>query len=338
MIPTLILHGTPFERGRQHGERFRTEIARVIAAARAEHGPAAYGAARGQAAAARPAIEAHAPDVAAELDGIAAGADADPIDVLLRSGFELFGLPAVSGCSAIAACGSEGALVAQNWDAPLSFARELVLFLHFGPEGFEQAIIASYGGLCWVGCNRHGLAFVNNDLMLSAKATGLPSQIVRRLILAQESVSPAIAQLQALPHMGGRSYLMGDASGAVAGVEVSARFGARVYQNDSPVLHTNHALDPDIRNDEAEDVLMRTYPSSRHRLDVLERRYSGEATVASIGTLLADRDGYPDAVAKACSAAESTATLFSVIFDCAGHALHLAAGAPADHAYQKLAW
>jgi len=138
--------------------------------------------------------------------------------------------------------------------------------------------------------------------------------------------------------MGGRSYLLGDASGAVAGVEVSARFGARLRPDGGPVLHTNHALDPEIRKDEDEHVLMQTYPSSRHRLDVLKRRSAGETSVAAIGALLSDREGYPDAVSKACSAGESTATLFSVIFDCAARCLHLCPGAPADHAYQKLAW
>ena len=41
-IPVVILHGTPFERGRQHGLRFRGEIANAIAAARAAHDQLAY--------------------------------------------------------------------------------------------------------------------------------------------------------------------------------------------------------------------------------------------------------------------------------------------------------
>ena len=224
VIPVITLHGTPFERGRQHGTRFRAEIAAALAAARTERSAASYEAARRQAAATLPLIEQRAPAIAAELNGIAAGAGSDPIDVLLRSGFELFGVPAIAGCSAIAVGTPDGALVAQNWDAPLSFAPGLVLFLHFGPDGFEQAIIASYGGLCWVGCNRHGLAFVNNDLMLATTVPGLPSQVVRRLILREESVPAALDLLRALPHMAGRSYLLGDAAGAVAGVEVA---GAR---------------------------------------------------------------------------------------------------------------
>jgi isopenicillin-N N-acyltransferase-like protein len=245
-IPVVMLQGTPFDRGRQHGQRFSREIAYAIAAARTQHGTPAYEAARREASAAFPAIEGRAPDVAAELQGIAEGSRCDPLEILLRSGFEFFAAAPMSGCSAIAVATPQGALVAQNWDAPPAVASELTLFLHFGSEGFEQAIIASHGGLGWVGCNRHGLAFVNNDLMMASNASGLPSQIVRRLILGERSVAAALAQMKALPHMAGRSYLLGDASGAVAGVEVAARAGARINQSLNPVLHTNHALDPDI--------------------------------------------------------------------------------------------
>lgn len=337
-IPVVVLHGTAFERGRQHGARFRAEIVAALAANQAKHGATAYEAARAQAAATLPAIAQRAPAVAAELDGIAAGAESDPVEVLLRSGFELFGVPAVAGCSAIAAATPSGALVAQNWDAPASFAPELVLFLHFGPDGFEQAIVASYGALCWVGCNRHGLAFVNNDLMLATTVAGLPSQVVRRLILQERSVAAALDSLQALPHMAGRSYLLGDASGAVAGVEVAARIGARVNQRGSPVLHTNHALDPDIAADESEAELQATYPSSRHRLDILRRKLPTQPDAAAIAALLADEEGYPDSISKASSTGEPSATLFSVMFECGARALQLCTGAPAHHPYQRIAW
>ena len=337
-IPVVTLHGTPFERGRQHGARFRAEIAGVLAAARAKHGAAAYEAARTRAAATLPEITQRAPEIAAELNGIAAGAERDPIDLLLRSGFELFGLPAIAGCSAIAVGTPDGALVAQNWDAPASFAPELVLFLHVGPDGFEQAIIASYGGLCWVGCNRHGLAFVNNDLMLATTVAGLPSQVVRRLVLQERSVPGALEALQALPHMAGRSYLLGDAAGVVAGVEVAARIGVRIHQRGSTVLHTNHALDGEIAADESAAELQATYPSSRHRYDVLRRKLPAQPDVAAIAALLADEEGHPDSISKAASSGEPSATLFSVIFECGGRSLLLCPGAPAHHPYQRFAW
>lgn len=181
--------------------------------------------------------------------------------------------------------GPKGAILGQNWDAPPEAAKELVLFIHHGPQGFEQAVIASIGGLVWVGCNRHGLALLNNDLMLRSRGPGLPSQIVRRIVLRESNVGTALAALRSLPHMAGRSYLLGDSTGDVAGIEVSASRGVRVNQRMAPVLHTNHALDPDIGGDEDEAALMKTYPSSRHRLEVLQRFAPG---ISSVDHLAAD--------------------------------------------------
>ena len=61
-------------------------------------------------------------------------------------------------------------------DAPASTDQHLVVFVHEGAD--ERFIcIASAGTLGWVGMNGHGLAFVNNDLILddSTASTTLPS-------------------------------------------------------------------------------------------------------------------------------------------------------------------
>lgn len=337
-LPTVTLRGSAFERGLQHGERFRAAIGAAVLRLRSTAGEAAYRRAAALALGAWPEIKARAPAPAAELEGIAAGAGLGPVDGVLLSGFEFFDSPATVGCSAIAAAGPGGALVAQNWDAAPSAAAGLALFLHFGADGFERAVIGSIGGLGWVGCNRHGLAFVNNDLVLSSAGPGLPSQVVRHLLLDEPSVPAAIGRLQAIRHMAGRSYLLGDATGAVAGVEVSAAHGARLHRTDGPVLHANHALDPAIAADESAPKLETVYPSSRHRQSVLQRKAPRRATIGSIAALLADTEGHPDGVAKTASAREPTATLFSVIFDCGSRALHLCAGTPTVGGYERTAW
>jgi len=337
-LATVTLRGTPFERGFQHGAQFPREIGAAVAQLKSTHGESGYRHAAALAHDAWREIQALAPDASSELEGISAGAGTALSDALLLSGFEFFAQPSAMGCSAIAASGPNGALVAQNWDALPAAAADLALFLHIGPDGFERAIIGSIGGLGWVGCNRHGLAFVNNDLVLSTHGAGLPSQIVRRLILEERSVAGAIDRLKTIRHRAGRSYLLGDASGAVAGVEVSAASGARVNQINRPVLHANHALDPDVAADEAAVQLAATFPSSRHRQAILQRKAPQQATVESIAILLSDSEGHPDAIAKIASPDEPTATLFSVIFDCGGRALHLCAGTPAAGRYQRSAW
>ncbi len=229
-----------------------------------------------------------------------------------------------------------GALVAQNWDAPPGAIDELAFFLHLGPNGVEHAVVATIGGLGWVGCNRQGFAFVNNDLLMRQAGDGLPSQIVRRLMLAEPDILSAIKRLASLRHMGGRSYLLGDRNGNVAAIEVSPAHGAKTVTQTSPVFHTNHALQMDIRTDQDEAALQRVYPSSRARYAALTRHGGALSDPQAIMALLANEDGAPDAICKAASDREPTQTAFSVIFDCGRREIHLCAGAPARNAYVKV--
>lgn len=336
-FPIVHLEGSPFDRGRRHGARFRHEIATALEALRRAYGPAAYAAAGDRAQAAWPLIVSRAPDIGAELQGIAEGCGAALTDILLRVGFEFFDAAPAAGCTAIACRGRQGAIVAQNWDAPPGVGQELALFIHSGARGFEQAVIASVGGLAWVGCNRHGLALLNTDLMLHSRAPGLPSQVVRRIVLGARRVEDALAVLGALPHMAGRFYLLGDAAGAIAGVEVSAARGLRVTRGPGPILHTNHALHPDIVEDEDEDTLMKTYPSSRHRLGVLQRIAADVSSADHVMTALKDRDGAPDSICKSRSDAEATETTFSIVVECGRGGLQVCPGSPAEHAYSAVA-
>jgi predicted choloylglycine hydrolase len=335
-FPVVLLEGSPFDRGRRHGERFRSEIAAALGTLRRAHAPASFAAAHDKAGAAWPMILSRAPDIAAELQGIADGSATELTEILLQVGFEFFDALAPSGCSAIACKGPRGAILGQNWDAPPDAATELALFIHVGPHGFEYAVVAAVGGLAWVGCNRHGLVLLNNDLMLRSRAPGLPSQIVRRIVLNEPNVERALAAMRSLPHMAGRSYLLGDATGDIAGVEVSAGRGVRVNQRAAPVLHTNHALDPDIRDDEDEDTLMKTYPSSRHRLQVLQRLSAGISSVGDLVVALKNQEGFPDSICKGRSHAEPTQTAFSIVADCGSRALHLCPGSPAEHIYYPI--
>ena len=335
-LPIVLLEGSPLDRGRQHGARFREEIAAALGALRRTHAPAAHAAARERAQAAWPLILKLAPAVAAELQGIAEGCGAEPTDILLRVGFEFFDAPPSAGCTAIACQGPEGAIVAQNWDAPPEVGKELALFIHMGAHGFEQAVIASVGGLAWVGCNRHGLALLNTDLMLRSRAPGLPSQVVRRLVLGERQVEDALAVLGALPHMAGRFYLLGDATGAIAGVEVSATRGLRATRGPGPILHTNHALHPDIGEDEDEDALTKTYPSSRHRLDVLRCIAAGVSATDHIAASLGNREGFPNSICKSRSDAEPSQTTFSIIAECRRRVLRVCPGSPAEQAYYPI--
>ena len=329
-IPVILLQGSPLERGRQHGTVFADAIRAALERLRDATPAPSLEEARGRAARSWSILTERAPDVAAEVHGLAEGSGSGLLDVYLHIGFEFFPEPPPTGCSAIAVRGGAGAIVGQNWDAPKEAASELALFLHVGPDGFERALVASVGTLGWVGCNRHGLCLVNNDLMLDRAQDGLPSQVVRRIALAQPNVPAALRVLHDLPHMGGRCYLLGDAAGAIAGVEVSPSTGARPLPRADRIAHTNHATLPETQVVEDGRALQRTYPSSRWRLEGLNRFSAGSPTAAGVMRVLRDRDGAPNAISKSLSPDEATQTAFSIVFDCAAGNLHLCTGLPSS--------
>ncbi len=328
-MPVVMLYGSAHERGLQHGSKFAAKIGDDLTSRR-DQDPTGWAAARACAARSWDLLMTRAPSVAQELIGISEGSQCDLLDVYVHSGFEFISEITPTGCTAIAVKEQGGgALVAQNWDALPGTEGDLVLFVHIDAEGFQKAMVSSIGMLGWVGCNRHGLAFVNNDLMLDTALEGLPSQVVRRLILEETNLRGACDTLKAVPHMGGRAYVIGDESGQLGVVEVSPRGGQATIEG-STVLHTNHAVSGLVAY-ENKETLEKTYPSSAQRLHALN--LLAETAEVKLEDILRDRKFAPDSICKSPSAAEPTQTAFSIIMDCNRRHMKLCRGKPSERLY-----
>jgi isopenicillin-N N-acyltransferase like protein len=324
--------GDAGERGRAHGRTLREQIHARIAHAL----PAAPGA---RPELARPWLAAidrlggRGP-LGAELRGIAAGAGVPLHDIVLLNAFEAFEVGRqveLGGCTSVALAGPAGAIVAQNWDANPSLAASVAVHVHSGPDIPTTVLVASPGGLGWIGMNADGVALVNNDLLTRAVRAGLPSQVVRRLALARPTAGDAVAAILAAPAVGGRAYVVADAAGAVTTVELAAEARPRVTDHRDRAVHTNHALDRAIARYEDRALLASTYPSSRSRL----RRASdllgggGHTEPGQVcRRILADHDGYPLSICRHESAREPTVTAASVVFDCGSRHASIALGNP----------
>lgn len=337
-LPIVVVTGTPFERGVAHGSRFGREIATIVQRDLYSLPGDDLSKALGRATVAFEAIRELSPEVADEIAGIAEGAGRAVPEIVLRSGFELLTPLSDTGCSALAAKTNLGAIAAQNWDGLPSKHSDLALFLHFSPSGFQFAIVASFGALGFAGMNNRGLALVNNDLILKGSRDGVPSQVVRRIVLAMPDVKSAAERISSLPHMGGRSYLLADRAGEIAAVEVSSRSGANFFAPRKIHLHTNNALLPVTRAEEDTKALRGMYPSSAARLYALRTAAERvELSVDGVKQVLRDESGAPDAVCKTASANELTETAFSIVMDCSRGELHLASGRPSINSYQNIA-
>ncbi|WP_250482402.1 C45 family peptidase [Caballeronia sp. GACF5] len=336
-MPIVVLAGTPYERGVAHGTRFREEISTILDRDFRLLSDHELSQARVRATATFKAIRTVSPHVADELLGIAEGSGRTVPEIVLRSGFELFSPLNDTGCSAIAVKTKSGAIVGQNWDAlPFKHA-DLAVFLHFSDKGLMFAIVASFGALGVAGMNNRGVAIVNNDLILGGARDGIPSQVVRRLVLETQDVKSAAHTLSSLQHMGGRSYLIGDRTGDIAAVEVSAKSGANFLPPGDVLVHTNHALLPVTSSEEDTKSLLGIYPSSAARLAALQAAVAcGNLDADGVKQVLRDESGAPDAVCKTASANEPTETAFSIVMDCGRGEIHVVAGKPSVSAYRRI--
>lgn len=332
-FPVMLLQGSPYERGHQHGTACERDIVSALDILERSVSARVMQKARRKAAASWRTLVALAPSIAAEINGLADGAHCEVEDVFLNIGFEFFEQPAPTGCSALAFNGRSGAVIGQNWDAPRGTKSGLMLFVHSDPDGTQLATVASKGTLGWVGQNGYGLCLVTNDLMLDTTTAGLPSQVVRRMVLSEPNVPSALRLLHRLPHMGGRSYLLGDASGRIAGVEVSPVAGVSDLGEVGPLIHTNHALLRQTQAVENRSLLQRIYPSTYDRHASLASASASMNSVADAMRVLRNRTGAPNAVSKSFSPEEATETACSVVCDPTAGVMHLCLGLPSAGAF-----
>lgn len=331
-IPVITFRGTPEERGRQHGAQLRSLIRASVADRKRRTAPGAWPLAQARSSSCLQHLSAIAPELRAEIEGIADATGLPPQDILLLSAFEYFG-EGSTGCTSAGLTQPEGAVVAQNWDAPSDAEQHLSVHIH---ESADRSFVtvASAGTLGWVGMNGHGLAFVNNDLILDGCPDGLPSLITRRLMLNQASAADAMSVLRLHNHMSGRCFIVGDAFGGLRMAEIGPSAGV-IDRAVRSAVHTNHPLFSTPAMWEDIEAAARIYPSSRARLRAA-RQYSLTGP-DDLRALLCDRSGAPDAISKSPSSREPTGTAFSVIFDCHRREALVALGRPDQSIYRRVA-
>ncbi|KQY15072.1 choloylglycine hydrolase [Rhizobium sp. Root73] len=330
-LPLIILTGNPKERGCQHGAQLSLAIHAALARLKRSTDADDWSKATSKAAKSFQQLSGIAPYLTEELEGIALSTGLATLDIYLLSCFEYFA-DGQTGCTSAGITGPQGAIIAQNWDAPVDSLEHLAVLIH-EDENERLVTIASAGTLGWVGMNGHGLAFVNNDLLLDRAGAGLPSLAIRRMMLAQSSTEDAVAVLRGHRHMSGRHYLFGDASGILRTVEISPAAG--ICENDPcSISHTNHPLSQPIAMWEDIEAAARFYPSSRERLRAA-RRHS-LSSIDDIKALLRDTTGTPDSICKSWSLREKTQTAFSVIFNCAEREALIAIGQPDRKPFHRI--
>lgn len=157
------------------------------------------------------------------------------------------------GCTAIALTTPEGVtLLAKNRDNPPAVL-PLQSLLRQADPGWgrrETLSVGSFGSAPSVssGINSDGFCMADTAVRTADLGIGaLRYYVMEALLIRCASVADALALLRRMPHLGGGTLEMADASGAKATVEIG-HAGLHVEQCSGPgwVARTNHFLDPGL--------------------------------------------------------------------------------------------
>ena len=338
--------GAPRERGRQIGEAAAPLIQRMLATYREliESSQArlklSWAAAVIQA---RKYASYAAGRYMEELTGMADGAGATLDDLLVLNCAEaLVSDPPPLKCTSLA-LGPEWTedrhvLLAHNEDWWPQDEHTLYL-IHAEPEREPPFLALTYGGLLpCIGLNAAGLAQCCDSVYPTDSRVGVPRAFVARSVLGASDLAEAARRAAHPDREAGYNHLVINQEGDILSLEASALRHAVLPDQAGALVHTNHYLDPGMREIETDpEGLTR----SRLRYDrASELLYDGRPhSRASLARILADHQNSPSSI---CShpqefrdPLDQYATIASVIVDLSEMTLHVAPGRPCSSSFRS---
>lgn len=270
----------PAARGEAFGRRWQARVRATLA----EYG-ALFGGrgvspdtVRETADATRDVVAAHAPDVLAEIDGVAHGAGIEPWAAMaINARTEILARASVltDECSTAVLIPADGGAprTLQTWDWYSQMAHETVVRSQPGQDGSRVAFFGEFGQVAKIGVSSRGVGVHLNMLQHSSDGSqlGVPVHVIARMILDRAgSLAEALAIVDGVPLGASTVLTVITAEPAAASVELSpAGWAALQATPGEPLLHTNHFLDPALA---AGETPATTFSTTRERLAFLDGR------------------------------------------------------------------
>lgn len=362
----VVLTGTPYERGREHGERFANEVASNVELYRERfaHEGVDLDAIREQAAEYVDFVERVAPKYAEEMRGVADGSDVPLADVsMLNVRWEVIypawkdrteadddpeaDAPAVDGCTSFgvlpSATDDGSTYVGQNWDWLASVA-ENVFLMELRREDAPDALAMTEAGIVGgkIGVNEHGIGLAVNGLISAADggdAFRKPYHVRFREVLDAERFDDALRPVVETDRVCSANVLVGHADGEVIDLEAAPGLINPVYPEDGVLAHANH-----FETDAVESVNERRGPSTLYRAERLQRllaRDAGDIDSGTIRAALCDHFGRPSSICshvdESLPEVERGQTNASFVIDLQERALLGHRGPPCEGEYREYA-
>ena len=354
--PHVRVAGSPYDRGRRHGELARERVIRSLALYRRQFASGAgwsWDQATAHARAFRPPIEAAFPAALEEIRGIADGAGVAADDILalnVRTEIMLAAVArrAAAECTAFAVlpAGTAGGhlLLGQNWDWKPGCTETVVVLEAEPDEGPPFVTVVEAGLLAKAGFNGAGIGVVTNALITDDDRgePGVPYHVILRAILAAGSLPEALDAVIRHRRASSANYLVASREGMAVDIEAAPGDHARTWlhwPDPDTLVHTNHFL----ADTGARDVGRWWAPDSpfRHRRarDLLAG-HAGEVHPGMLQAMLRDHVSHPSGICAHPDPAvpddERSLTVASVLVDLSAATLWISDGPPCEHAYRRV--
>ncbi|MFH2002563.1 MAG: C45 family peptidase [Planctomycetota bacterium] len=304
-LRVIVVEGSPFERGVQHGKALKEEIHELIREWKSDLEQTYKMEAAGfigkflDETRYQEAIKKYTPDLWEELKGMAKGADVD-FDTLyafqLVDEFWCLGRDvAANHCTTFGAgkTDTQPSFTAQTLDIPMFHGYQTLLHVK-DPETKLEAFVLSFPG--FIGANGMNNApvsvCVNAVQQLAASRDGLPVAFVVRGVLEKKSYEEAVRFLKEIKFGAPQNYLIGGIDD-VASFECSERqvdafvpfSGARfTYHTNHPLINTN--LSPDFMSYlKTMDKTPGSFEFSCPRLQCLKDNYADNSATLDLKEL-----------------------------------------------------
>ncbi len=289
-----------------------------------------------------PQAEAFAPDLVAEIQGIAEGSNRSFDDIfLLNCRSEIIFNPKTLSleCTVVAALPEStkqgDMLIAQNWD----WYKEVVdcqVILKIAQRGDIPSLITftEAGQLAKIGMNSAGIGLVVNNLISDQPRLGVPWIFLTRRVLESSHFAKAISHVLNPPRAHSINFLIATAEGEAINLETSPVEEHVQWPEEGILVHTNHYIQPGMKFRDLKplrDPYLTTYLRLR-RAEKGMTAIKGKIDVRGIRSVLTDHMDRPFSVCVHENPAEDpmqrSITCLSIIMNLSRNQIHYNLGNP----------
>jgi isopenicillin-N N-acyltransferase-like protein len=353
-FPIVRVSGSPYERGKQHGDQARDRVARsvdIYHEAFAQTAGLDWRAVQYRATEFARLIEVFDANILDEMSGIADGSGRSLEEIvaincrteILFGSRNLSATLPESECTTIAVTPRASAggttILAKNWDwrAP---CRDTVILLQAEQDEAPNFVMLVEAGMVGRdGFNEAGIAVCGNLLRskLDGSRPGVPVPFIRRRVLNSARLDHAMGEILNAERAASTNYIVAHDSGIIIDFEASPQQVYPIYPENGLLTHSNHFTAVAAQ---VQEIGLLTSPDTLYRMhrvrELLEPKI-GSIDVDDVKAALRDHVGLPQAICRhpdpALPELRQTMSIASLIIDLGRREMHVAVGAPCCHDY-----